>query len=337
MSKKNIFGVALWLAALVCCLLLADHAMRRDDGERKYGNFFAEKNDFDVLFMGTSRVLDAVQPMELGRDYGYATYNMGFSSESLQMTHQVLDLALDYNKPKVVMVDVYYVDHRIDESWAYSFRHAFLDELPLSRRKFEAVKATLPESEWTEFLMPFSLYHGRWDELLSGKSERIVDCEPYMMGAELRCGRMGPLTPFVRTTEMTGRNLPGLWALRRIVFTCRENGIMPVLVALPAPMTGKEQMNVNAVQRVADELGVPFLNMLDEETPVVDFETDMYDYLGHMNPDGAAKITAYLGRWLSENVQLEDKRGRADYAHWDENLEAYEAHWQREWAEMSRL
>ena len=39
------------------CLLLADRAMRRDDGERKYGQFFAEKQEFDVFFMGTSRVL----------------------------------------------------------------------------------------------------------------------------------------------------------------------------------------------------------------------------------------------------------------------------------------
>ena len=54
--KKKMAMVVLWLAALVCCLVLADKAMRRDDGERKYGAFFADKQGFDVLFMGTSRV-----------------------------------------------------------------------------------------------------------------------------------------------------------------------------------------------------------------------------------------------------------------------------------------
>jgi len=92
MNKKTILSIAVWLLALMCCLLLLDRAMRRDDGERKYGPFFSEENDFDVLFMGSSRVLDAVQPMELWRDYGYATYNMGFSSECLEMTEWILRL-----------------------------------------------------------------------------------------------------------------------------------------------------------------------------------------------------------------------------------------------------
>ncbi|MDO4741409.1 MAG: hypothetical protein Q4A66_12135, partial [Eubacteriales bacterium] len=126
--------------------------------------------------------------MELWRDYGMTSYNMGSSSECLDMTAQVLDIALDFNKPEVVVVDVYYVAHAIDEAWAYSFRHMFYDELPLSRRKIEAVYATQPEGGRVEFLMPFSLYHGRWDELLSGSTERIVDCEPYMMGSERRAG-----------------------------------------------------------------------------------------------------------------------------------------------------
>ena len=35
-----------------------------------------------------------------------------------------------------------------------------------------------PEGGRLEFLMPFSLYHGRWEELLSGQTERLVECEP---------------------------------------------------------------------------------------------------------------------------------------------------------------
>lgn len=334
MSKKTIFSVVLWLAAFVCCLMLADHAMRRDDGERKYGAFFAEENDFDVLFMGTSRVLDGIQPMELWRDYGFATYNMGCSSEALGMTEWILKLALDYNKPKIAMIDVYYVDRRIDDEWTYSFRHMFLDEIPLSARKFEAVRATLPSSEWTEFMMPFSLYHGRWDEILAGKTERIVDCEPYMMGSELRIGRRP--TTLERETGMNTENMPGKDALRRIAALCRENGIEPVFMAIPAPISAQQQMNVNSVQLVADEVGVPFLNMFEVEG-LVDWQQDSYDKLGHLNPDGAAKVTAYLGQWLSENYDLSDKRGQPGYAHWDENLKKYEAHWDSAWSGMSTL
>ena len=332
MNKKTVLSIVAWLLALVCCLLLLDQAMRRDDGERKYGPFFAEKNNFDVLFMGSSHVLDAVQPMELWRDYGYATYNMGFSSESIELTEWILKMAMQYNKPKMVVIDTYYVDRSMSDAWAYSFRHAFMDELPLSRSKIEMVRATLPESEWLEFLMPFSLYHGRWEELVTGNTERIVDCEPYMMGAEFRPEHWGyPETfeSYQRTTAVDAKNTPGRDALRRIVAMCRENGIEPVFMAIPAPVSEEEQISMNSVQLIADELNVPYLNMFDEG--LIIWEEDCYDYLGHLNPSGASKVTAYLGRWLSEHASLTDKRGQAGYDHWDENLALYEAHRARVW------
>jgi len=335
MNKKTILSIVAWLLALLCCLFLLDQAMRRDDGKRKYGPFFAEKNNFDVLFMGSSHVLDGVQPMELWRDYGYATYNMGFSSESMEMTEWVLRLALEYNKPKMVIIDTYYVNRSIDDAWAFKFRHAFLDEIPLSRSKFEAVRATMPKSEWLEFLMPFSLYHGRWEEMLTGKVERIVDCEPYMMGSELRPGScrdrqedMDVIAQYRRTTEMNMENMPGKDALRRIVALCRENGVEPVFMAIPGPVSEEEQMNMNSIHLIAQELDVPYIDMFEESGLLV-WADDCYDYLGHLNPVGSSKVTAYLGRWLNENAQLTDKRGRKEYEHWDENLVLYEAHRER--------
>lgn len=336
---KNLKRAALaaaWLIALCACLLLADRAMRRDDGQRKYGNFFAEKQDFDVFFMGTSRVLDGVQPMELWRDYGITSYNMGNNSENLETTKWVLDIAMDTHKPKVALIDVYYVDRKVTDAWAFSFRHLFLDEIPLSRKKIECVKATLPKSEWTEFLMPFSLYHGRWEEILSGKTEEMVICRPFAMGAELRAQRETPGIAFVRTKEMNTAEMEGKDSLRRIAALCRENGVEPVFMAIPAPISEQEQMNVNSVQLVADELGVPFINMLDVED-LVDFDSDCYDALGHLNPDGASKVTAYLGQWLSEHFDLEDKRSQAAYAHWNENLSAYETYREAVWGDMTRL
>jgi len=327
-NKKNLAMTAVWLAALVCCLLLADKAMRRDDGERKYGAFFADKQGFDVLFMGTSRVLDAVQPLEMWRDYGFTSYNMGNNSEPLEMTKHVLDLAMDTHVPKVAVIDVFYMTHAIDEAWTYPYRHMFLDEIPLSRRKIEAVRATLPESEWQEFLMPFSLYHGRWDEILSGSTERMIECEAYMMGAELRKGR-AQHHDYVLTDAIAEEVQPGDEALRAIAQLCREKGIEPVFVALPGHASEKEQMAMNRAGMIAQELDVLFVEMMRAD--VIDYETDCYDEAGHLNPDGASKASAYLGAWLKENFDLEDKRGQSAYAYWDENLKTYEAYRKALW------
>ena len=329
--KKKITMTALWLAALVCCLLLLDRGMRRDDSERKYDAFFAEKQDFDVLFLGTSRVLDGVSPMELWRDYGFTSYNMGNNSEPLGVTRWVLETAMAYHTPRVAVIDVFYVGHAVDEAWTYSFRHLFYDALPLSRAKIKAVCATQPEGERIEFLMPFSLYHGRWEEILSGQVERLVDCEPYMMGGEMRFDRM-TRDDYAFTDDMSEGELPGHQALREIAALCRAHGVEPVFVALPGHASEQEQMNMNSVQRVADELGVPFVNML--RMGIVDNQTDCYDAMGHLNPDGASKATAFLGAWLKQQYDLPDRRGDSAYAHWDANLAKYEAYRAENWTGM---
>lgn len=330
MKKKTIFYVVLWLAALLCCLGLLDRAMRRDDGERKYGEFFKSETGFDVLFLGTSRMMDGVQPMELWRDWGITSYNLANSSEVLDVTEQVLRITMEHHMPKVAMIDVFYVHHAVDEAWTYSFRHMFYDEIPLSLSKFEAIRATLPRSEWTEFLMPFSLYHSRWEELITGTAARMVDCEPYMMGSELRAGYSSEHA-FSRTKKVHEGELPGYDALRRIAAMCREQGVTPVFVALPGYATWEEQKMMNAVEHVAQECGAVFLNLFDAEGLEIDPQKDCYDYLGHMNPDGASKTTAYIGAWLRENYDLADYRGQAGFERWEENLEKYEAHRARVW------
>lgn len=332
---KKAFCVLAWVLALCVCLLAADRLTRRDDSERKYGPFFEEKQDIDVLFLGTSHVLDGVSPMELWRDFGVTSYNMGNSSEPLDVTEWVLRIAMQTHKPKVAVIDVYYIDRRVDEEWMYAYRHLFLDAVPLSPLKVDAVRATLPKSEWLEFLMPFSLYHGRWEELLGGTAERNVDCEPCMMGGEFRIDRAVVL-PYARTTLADESEQPGEQALVRIAALCRENGIEPVFIAIPAPVSEEEQKHMNRVHALAAELGVPFVNLFDVEG-LVDFDTDCYDYLGHMNPDGATKITAYLGQWLTAHYDLTDRRGDAAYAHWNDRLALYEAAREAQWGEMTLL
>ena len=329
MKKKTIVYVVLWLAALACCLCLLDNAMRRDDGERKYGEFFASETGFDVLFMGTSRVLNGISPMELWRNFGITSYNMGNNSEVLDVTEQVMRLAFGVHKPKVAMIDVFYVNHAVDEEWTYPYRHMFFDEIPLSWAKFEAVRATLPKGEWTEFLMPFSLYHSRWEELITGAAEPQVICEPYMMGMELRAGSVNR-SEAERMDALYEGDLPGLDALRRIIEFCRGEGVEPVLMTLPGYAEEENQKMMNTALALGEEMGVTVLDMHGIDG-LIDYATDSYDWVGHMNPSGASKTTAYIGAWLKENYGLADYRGQAGFARWDENLEKYEAHRAEVW------
>ncbi len=334
---KRAMNVVIFVVALCICLVSADKATRREDGQKKYKYFFENEDEqaYDVLFFGTSHVLNGIFPMELWRDYGITSFNMGNNSEPMEMTQWVLRMSLQYHKPKIALFDVFYIDRAIDMAWTYPYRHLFLDEIPLSPLKVRAVTETLPSENWGEFLVPYTLYHGRWDELITGNVTVQVDTQPCMMGAEPRVGR-SQINPFVRTTQAATGELPGTQSLYRIAEICRENDILPVFICIPSPATEEEQMNCNSVYAIAQELGVPFLNMLDVEG-VVDLYTDCYDSFSHLNPDGALKVSHYLGQWLTENFELEDHRGDARYAQWDELLPEYEAYLDTRWGALTLL
>jgi hypothetical protein len=59
---------------------------------------------------------------------------------------------------------------------------------------------------------------------------------------------------------------------------------------------------------------------------IIDYVEDCFDWHGHLNTDGASKVTAYLGKYLTQNYALSDHRGKSSHAHWDENLKKYEAY-----------
>ena len=327
---------ALWLLILIVCLIGMDQAMRRGDGELKYAAFFEDKEGFDVFFMGTSHMMDAVYPIELWRDHGITSYNLGNTAEPMDNTLWTLRLAMKHHVPKVVVIDMAYLDRvQATQMHTYQFAHGFLDEIPLSLDKIRAVWALFPEGKRAEFVFPLALYHTRWEELFEGPAQANTNAVPCMFGAELRAGRSEP-APYVRTQAMAPDELPGEQALRDIVALCREEGVAPVLTAVPYPADEAQQMAINRAQLLAQELDVPFINLFDVEG-LVDFDTDCYDPASHLNPDGAAKVTAYLGAWLMEHCALEDRRGDSHYAHWDAALSEYEQMRRAQWDEKFLL
>ena len=331
---KRMCFAGVWLFALVVCLLGLDRAMRREDSDLKYSAFYAETQPIDVYFLGTSHVIDGIYPMELWHDYGIVSYNLGNSAETMEATYWTLRLALQKNKPKVAVVDVGYVARAQSISANLPLSHTYLDSVPLSVEKLRAIWSLFPEGSRAEFVFPLAVHHTRWEEFLDGV-QKTTDCVPCMRGAELRVGRIAAES-FQRTLERDETDTPGKQALRRIIELCRDEGIEVELIGLPYPAEAERQQMMNSVQSIADEYGVQYHSLFDVEG-LVDFYTDFCDGISHLNPDGAVKVTGWLGEMLSESYDLPDRRGDPAYAHWNEALAEYEALYEREWSAMSLL
>lgn len=300
---------------------------KRTDSDFKTDPFFAENTDVDVLFLGTSHVINGIFPMQLWKDFGITSYNLGGHGITIATSYWILRNAAEYHKPKVAVLDVSLAESEYlapSAEWA----HDSFDAFPLTKTKALAVQDLYPDDGETqqELLYPFVLYHSRWSEL-SGKSikEAFTGIEMTTeKGAESRISVSAPgegrdtLIPESKVREV---NTPGMEYIRKFVSYCRENDIEPVLINVPYPATADEQEAANAITALAEELSVPYLNL--QYASLVDFDTDLYDADAHLNPSGARKVTDYLGRWLSENTDLTDHRDDAAYASWDADYEAY--------------
>lgn len=332
MKRKRIIRAVsvLFTASLVLAgLFFFARVTRRTDSDFKTDPFFEESTDVDVLFLGTSHVINGIFPMQLWRDYGYTSYNLGGHGITIATSYWILRNAVQYHRPKVAVLDVSLAESEYlapSSEWA----HDSLDCFPLTKTKALAVQDLYPDDREAqrELLCPFVLYHSRWSEL-TGKSvvQAFTGIETTTeKGAESRIAVSAPgegretLIPENQAREV---DTPGTQYIRKFVSFCRENDIEPVLVNVPYPATVDEQEAANGIARLAEELSVPYLNL--QYASLVDFDTDLYDPDAHLNPSGARKVTDCLGAWLLENTDLADHRGDPAYASWDADYAAYRA------------
>ncbi|MCI5903493.1 MAG: hypothetical protein MRZ74_13340 [Blautia sp.] len=293
---------------------------QRKDSDYKYGPFFAEKNDFDVLFLGTSHVMNGIFPMELWNDYGITSYNFGGHDNYLPTSYWVLKNALDYTSPEVVVIDCLTLRKETKTSDNISYVHQSLDAFPLSLNKFRAVQDLIAPECRPEFLWDFIAYHSRWEELEEQDFSPVYTLEK---GAESRIAVGVP--QYYEKADRSEKTADGTVTsiyLRNMIQECKDRGIQVLLTFLPFPADKDRQMEANLAYDIAAECQVPYLNFLDMEK-IIDYAIDCYDANSHLNPSGARKVTSYLGAYLQEQYALTDHREDPSYAQWNADYDAY--------------
>lgn len=313
------------LTATVCfCVLLAavlgatQRLFERKYSYTKYYDFYHQEQDFDVLFLGTSHVLNAVYPMELWRDYGIVSYNMANHSENICTNYWQLQNALQYTKPKVVVIDLYAVDG--DGKVNEQYLHNFLDEVPFSPLKIEMVRDLLEPDKRIEYLFNLSLYHSRWEEI--GR-EDLKPSRGVEKGAELRDEVTVNVPPvLIPKEEYDPTERLNKQYLQKIIDLCKEQDIDIILMYVPYTMPEGDQMVANWGYVAAQKNGIPYLNFVYEDLKI-NYATDCADEGHHLNASGARKLTDYLGKYISTHYSVADHREDPAYDFWYQDYDEY--------------
>lgn len=336
LMKKVVLAVktVIFLIILAICLFAVSLVVERKSSYDKNQKFFeeAKKDHIDAFILGSSHVINGINPVQMYREHGYTSYNLGgFGSVHLS-TYWQFRLALDYCTPKLVVIDSYmlendvrYIDDPASNIDAGEL-HLNIDRFPLNKTKMEALDDMFENKESKyEFISDFIIYHDRWKELSSNDFKRLTNKGEYnqLMGAVMEYGLHA--TDFTYTDFQAGvldHETVGTTYLKRIIEDCKERNIEVLVLTVPFWAMQDGQLAANTSEMIAAEYGVNALNLL-KAPGLIDLNSDMAD-AGHLNILGARKVTEFLGAYIAQNYDLPDHRSDPDYSAWSEAVASYD-------------
>lgn len=283
-------------------------------------------NSIDVLFLGSSHGATAFIPQELYNNYGITSYNLSCEQQNLVVSYYWLKEALRFQKPKVVVLETFYLfNNQFDTSEAY-IRKA-IDYMKWSSVKRQAVNdicAIDTTQSKNSYYFPNQRFHTRWAELSEDDfSYAQMYHHSEMKGFSTMFNQINendyvPLT-IEEASEVTDTAALMQSYLEKIFELCAVNDIDLILVKNPT--TSWNMGKHNATKQLADVLNIEFydFNVTQLYNDIeFSFGGDMIDR-GHPSLRGAIKIKNYLGGVLQTDYGITPQVNEA----WENTRYAY--------------
>lgn len=329
-SKKAFRVIASAIIVFVCLFLLQRLLVPKYVSEIVEGamiaEYYKEKMDHDVVFIGDCEVYENFSPKVLWEEFGINSYIRGSAQQLIWQSYYLLEDTLRYEKPQVVIFNVLSMQYNEPQREAYN--RMTLEGMKWSGAKVKSILASMTEEEnFLDYVFPILRYHSRWSELKPEDAEYMfkphqVSHNGYYMRVDVKPAENVPEGKLLADYSF-GENAYDY--LGRFTKLCKENDIQLILIKAPSLYPYWYDEWEAQMEEFAAENGLLYINFLElvEETGL-DFSTDTYDAGLHLNLSGAEKVSRYLGRVLREEG-VPDRRGEEELQEiWQEKIRLYE-------------
>lgn len=299
-----------------------------------HGFYEQPENTVETVFVGASIVINGITPMELYEDYGICSWNLATEQQPMLASYYWLAEAYRYHPDslKTVVLDTSMLRSIPEES----FYQKALMEMRFSENKLQAIKdCTDTLDDFLAYVFPLISYHTRWKELDAEDFERFgYDANTCVRGYNFMrdqvidyCTYEEVGIPEYLPEEGSGKQLlkkEALLYLKKMIQFCEDKDLKLILTKTPGSANWTDIAH-NAVQEIADDYGLPFIDF--NYSPYLEQSgyneaTDSRDK-AHMNYYGAAKLTDWFGKYLTENCGATDVRGEERFSFLEEELSDY--------------
>lgn len=301
--------------------------------------YYKDDVQHEVLFVGDCEVYENFSTITLWEKYGISSYIRGSAQQLTWQSYYLLEDALRYETPKVVVFNVLALKYNEPQSEAYN--RMSIDGMRWSSSKVNNIKASMTEDEkFIDYVFPILRYHSRWSELTTDDfkhlfTKDLVTHNGYYMRVDVKPqGEFPEPKPLIDYT--LGEKAMGY--MQKMVDLCKEKDIELILIKAPTEFPHWYDEWDAQVVEFARKNDVPYINYIPLQDEIgLDMSQDTYDAGLHLNTQGAEKMADYFGAYLVENYELTDYRDNEKYAKsWQEKVDFYNAMKQQQYDELEQ-
>ena len=307
-------------------ILVPKYIAKNEEG-RLVAEYYNASSDNDVIFIGDCEVYSNFSPIKLWQDYGITSYIRGNPQQLIWQSYYILEDTLRYETPKVVIFNVLSMKYAVPQNEAYN--RLALDGLKWSKTKLDSIKASMTEEESViSYVFPIIRFHSRWNEITSEDFKYMFSTEQlshngYVMRVDTKPVKVIPTPEKLPDYSFSDTCWGYLDKMRTL---CEENGIKFILIKAPTLYPAWYDQWEAQIEEYAAKYGLDYINFLElQDETGIDYQQDTFDAGMHMNLSGAEKLSAWMGKYLSEKVGVTDRRSEAPLVeNWNKKITFYE-------------
>lgn len=263
--------------------------------ENVYGILGEPTDTIDVLFIGDSETYSSFNPLQIWKEHGITSYVCGTPAQTLPYTIELLEQSFKNQSPKTVILETNAI-----------FRKSTKENIIFNK---------------AEQIFPLFRYHDRWKTISLDDWKPVYDYSytAVQKGFIKKRGVVPAKTDRYMHYSSQKQTIPtnNTNHIDKLKKICEKNGATLILVSTPSTKNWNYKKH-NAVAEYANSVGLTFIdmNLLQDEIPI-NWQKDTADGGDHLNVDGAAKVSEYIGNYLEKTQLFEDKRNFSEYSDWN--------------------
>ena len=319
-GKKYISLIRFVIFVLVAVILVTFVIEKLRARNAHVAEYIDHAQNADVLVIGSSHAYVNLNGEDMWNEYGIASMCLGQGEQQIRMSTYMLESAIKYNKPKVVVFEVYMA--AIEDDYGYMIGQ-YTDSLlsfPVYRNLDVRVKHMDEIGEDLKTRLGYAVglpaYHADYASWYNGVEVSTkagfhdAASEPNLDG--YREDRFSSLN--ITDREPLGPKTEK--AINDIIDLCEKEDIKLIFVVTPFQASDYMIRRLNTLGDIAESRGVEYIDMIALSDDIgVDLDTEMFDW-GHGLRSASTKNSLWLGKHLIEKYGVEDRRDDPDYAYW---------------------